>query len=237
MIITSSHALEAALESSITLNHIFISKSLKSKRLEKIKILCKQKNILYKFVPAEAIDRKAGYTKNQGVFAETSPVNFLKIKEITGNIKTGIILILNNILDPHNLGAIIRTAVAAEVDGIILSKRNTAPINETVLKTSAGNLLKARLVISNNLAADIDYLKKKEFWIIGTDIKEGIKYYNYDFSYKTAIIIGSENKGLSPLLRKKVDQIVTIPHSSRVNSLNVSVAAGIILFEAGRQKH
>ena len=126
--------------------------------------------------------------------------------------------------------------MAADIDGIIISQRRSAPVNETVLKVSSGALLNSRIVPSVNISRDIDVLKDAGYWIAGTTIGEGIPYYDYDFEPKTAIILGGEQKGLSPLLKKNADQFITIPHSNKVESLNVSAAAAVILFEALRQK-
>jgi 23S rRNA (guanosine2251-2'-O)-methyltransferase len=160
------------------------------------------------------------------------------LEDILQNIKTGLVLVLDGINDTGNMGAIIRSAVAAEVDGIIIPQRNSAPINETVLKTSAGSLVKAKIVQSKNLVNDIKKLKENEFWVVGTvkEREKSVVYYAYDFTVNTAVIMGSEHKGMSPLLKKNADQLIYIPHSRNIDSLNVSAAAAVILFEALRQK-
>jgi 23S rRNA (guanosine2251-2'-O)-methyltransferase len=235
MRVCSLNTLIEALNSNEPLNNVFISNSKRGTQIDIIKKLCKEKGVTFQIVPQKAIDRKAG-SNNKGIFAEISPVRFYKLEEILKEQKNGLILILDSINDTGNLGAIIRTAVAACVDGILIPRRKSAPINETVLKTSAGSLTKAKIVLSKNLTNDIIALKKNGFWIIGTHVKEGLEYYKYDFKYKTALIIGNENKGISPLLKKNSDQLISIPHSSQVESLNVSNSVAILLFEALRQK-
>lgn len=235
MNIVTINALIEALVSGQPVNSVWISQSKREKKIETIKKLCRENRIAYKLVPAEAIRRKAGQ-HNQGVYAELSPIRFFDLEEILNEVKTGLILIPDRVTDTGNLGALIRTSVAAEVDCILISRRHTAPINETVLKTSAGALLKAKIVYSHNLGNEIDLLKKRGFWVAGTDVREGIPYHTYDFTSPTVIIMGSEDRGLSTSLGKKADQLITIPHSKEIDSLNISAAAAVILFEALRQK-
>lgn len=235
MNIYSLNALIEALRANVPINKVVISDVKKDKKVGIIKDLCRRNNVICQWVPQQTIIRKVG-PDNQGIFAEISPVKFYTLDDILKNIKTGIILILDSLNDTGNMGAVIRSAVAADVDGIIISQRNSAPINETVLKTSAGSLLKAKIIQSKNLANTIKELKENDFWVIGTDMDGDMPYYDYDFTYKTAIVMGSEHKGLSALLKKNVDHLLSIPHSSKIGSLNVSAAAAIILFEALRQK-
>lgn len=236
MKIISINSLIEALKARKTINKVFISKTRKDKqKIDLIFNLCRQNGVLFQIVPQGAIDKKIGYP-NQGIFAELSPVKFFKLADIMRANKQGLILILDGINDAGNFGAIIRTAVGAQVDGIIISKRKSVPVNETVLKTSAGSLAHIRIVHSNSLSNDIECLKENNYWIVGTAINDGLEYYKYDFNYKTAVIIGNENRGISPLLKKKSDYILSIPHSSKLESLNVAVSTAIILFEAVRQK-
>jgi 23S rRNA (guanosine2251-2'-O)-methyltransferase len=235
MNITGINPLIEALQSNISINQIYISQNIRNPKVIKIKELCKSRSIIYKFVPQAAIDRKAG-KDNQGVFAQVSPVNFLTLNQLIKTDKNGLIVILANISDPHNLGAIIRSSVCAGVGGILISQKNSSPINETVLKVSAGTLLKAGIVHSKNVSNDVNILKKNGYWIIGADMRNSIEYGKFDYSDKTALVLGNEQKGISPNLKKLIDQFVHIPIATNTDSLNVSVAGGIILFEAARQK-
>jgi 23S rRNA (guanosine2251-2'-O)-methyltransferase len=235
MNILTLNPLIEALKGKVPINKVFISNTRGGKKVGIILDLCRKNKVAYQFVPQQTITRKAG-PNNQGVFAEIAPVSFFSLDDILNQITTGIILILDRINDTGNLGAIIRSAVAADVDGIIISKRHSAPINETVLNTSAGTLLNAKLCRSSNLLNTIKRLKMQKFWIVGTTKEEKLPYYNYDFSDKTAIILGSEQQGISQLLVKAADTLVSIPHSLKVESLNVSAAASVILFEILRQK-
>jgi 23S rRNA (guanosine2251-2'-O)-methyltransferase len=237
MTINTINALLEALKENLPINKVFISESKKERRIEQVIRLCREKRVAFQKVPQQVIARKAG-TANQGVYAEISPIRFYALEEVLENIKTGLILILDSIEDTGNLGAIIRSAVAADVDAILVPQRHSAPINETVLKTSAGSLVKARIVHSKNLSNDIHKLKENGFWVVGTVMEQekSILYYRYDFTVNTAIILGNEHKGISPLLKKNSDQLVYIHHSEKVQSLNVSAAASVLLFEALRQK-
>jgi 23S rRNA (guanosine2251-2'-O)-methyltransferase len=235
MIINTLNALIEALKDDYPINKVFISNAKRDRKIDTIIDLCRKNKVMFQMVPAQTISRKAG-PGNQGIFAEISPVGFCTLEEVVKESKTGLLLILDSINDTGNLGAIIRSAVAAGVDGIIISQRNTAPINETVLKTSAGSVLKARIVQSKNLRNDIDFLKKWEYWVVGAEKTGDLPYYKYDFKCKTALIVGNEHKGISPILKKNVDQLVFIPHSGEIESLNVSAAAAVLLFEVLRQR-
>lgn len=142
-----------------------------------------------------------------------------------------LIVILDHIEDPHNLGAIIRTCEAAGVNGIIIPKDRSVLVNSTVMKVSAGALENVKIACVTNLNNTIKYLKDNEFWIVGTDMK-GTSYDKIDYSGKTAIIIGNEGKGMSKLVRESCDFIASIDMRGTINSLNASVATGIVVFEA-----
>jgi 23S rRNA (guanosine2251-2'-O)-methyltransferase len=237
MNITSINALLEVLREKLPINKVYIGDTKHDRRIEQIIRLCRQHKVIFQKVPQQTINRKAG-NDNQGVYAEISPIRFYSLDEVLEEINSGLILVLDGINDTGNLGAIIRSAVAAGVDAIIIPQRHSAPINETVLKTSAGSLVKAKIVHSKNLSNDISKLKENQFWVVGTvmDEKNSIPYYQYDFKGKTAIIMGSEFKGVSPLLQKNSDQLVYIPHLPAVQSLNVSAAASVLLFETLRQR-
>ena len=142
-----------------------------------------------------------------------------------------LIVILDHIEDPHNLGAIIRTCEAAGVNGIIIPKDRSVLVNSTVMKVSAGALENVKIACVTNLNNTIKYLKDNGFWIVGTDMK-GTPYDKIDYSGKTAIIIGNEGKGMSKLVRESCDFIASIDMRGTINSLNASVATGIVVFEA-----
>jgi 23S rRNA (guanosine2251-2'-O)-methyltransferase len=233
--LTSLHALIEALRDGLPVNKVLISRSRQDAKIRAVIDLCRQRGVIFQFVPAEAVDRKAG-ARNQGVWAEIAPVGFCELEEMLAAVKTGLVVILDGIEDVGNLGAIVRTAAAVEADGVLVSIRGSAPVNDTVWKTSAGTLGKVRLVQSRNLTMDIEKLKKGGFWVVAADQRAGMNFYDFDFKSKTAVILGNESKGVSALLKKNADQLLAIPHSPTVESLNVSAAAAIMLFEAWKQK-
>ncbi|MCP4214595.1 MAG: 23S rRNA (guanosine(2251)-2'-O)-methyltransferase RlmB [bacterium] len=233
MNISSLNVLLEALESGSAVHKVFVATTRKDKKITKVIELCRKAKISYQMVPQQLINKKAG-PDNQGVYAEMAPIEFVSLEEILQTADKGLILILDSINDTGNMGAIIRSAAAAGVDGVIIARHNCAPINETVLKTSAGTLLKVKVHQAGNLNETVRKLKKNDYWVVGADMK-GTPYYDYDFTYKTAIIMGSEHKGISPLLAKNTDHLLSIPHSGDVESLNVSAATAVILFEALRQ--
>jgi len=234
-LVTSLNALIEALRDGLPVNKVLISRSRHDAKVATVVDLCRERGVVFQFVPTEAVERKAG-ARNQGVCAEIAPVRFFSLDEVLADVKTGLIVILDNIEDTGNLGAMIRSAAAVEADGILISVRESAPVNDTVWKTSAGTLGKVRLVQSRNLARDIEKMKKNNFWVVAADQQARMNFYDFDFNCNAAVIFGNEGKGVSPLLKKNADQLLAIPHSRAVESLNVSAAAAIMLFEVWRQK-
>ncbi len=194
----------------------------------KDKELLKKINAPIVFVDKKKLDSMVDGV-HQGIVLKIADYEYKDISEISSDI----IVILDHLEDPHNLGAIIRTCEAAGINDIILPKDRSVQVNSTVMKTSAGCLDRVNLYQVTNLVQAITYLKKQGFWIIGTDM-EGTDYKKLDYKGKIAIIIGNEGNGMSRLVKESCDFIASIPMYGKVNSLNASVAAGIILFEARR---
>ena len=234
-VLTSINALIEALRDGMPVNKVLLGRSRQDPKIRTVIDLCRQRGVIFQFVPPEAVDRKAG-ARNQGVWAEIAPVDFSTMDALLAAVKTGLVVILDGIEDTGNLGAIVRTAAAVEADAVLVSIRGSAPVNDTVWKTSAGTLGKVLLVQSRNLAMDIEKLKKNGFWVVAADQRAGMNFYDFDFKVRTAVILGNESKGVSPLLKKNADQLLAIPHAKTVESLNVSAAAAIMLFEAWKQK-
>ena len=166
---------------------------------------------------------------HQGIVLKIADYEYKDISELNSDI----VVMLDHLEDPHNFGAIIRTCEAAGVKDIIIPKDRSVKVNSTVMKTSAGCLDRVNIYEVTNLAQTINYLKKNNYWIIGTDM-EGTDYKDIDYKGKIVIIIGNEGNGMSRLVKESCDFIATIPMQGEVNSLNASVAAGIIIFEARR---
>lgn len=158
-----------------------------------------------------------------------------KYESLNAVFNEEIVVILDHIEDPHNLGAIIRTCEAAGITSIIIPKDRSAKVNATVMKSSVGCLEKVKVVMVSNLNMSIDKLKEKGFWIIGTDM-QGTDFKKIDYSGKIALIIGNEGKGINSLTKKKCDFIASIPMQGTVNSLNASVAAALVIYEAVRER-
>ena len=167
---------------------------------------------------------------HQGVILQVGDFDYVSIDEIIANKDKCKIVILDHLEDPHNLGAIVRTVESAGIDGIILPVNRSVSVNETVMKTSVGALYNVKICQVTNLNNTIKYLKKKGFWIYGASM-EGEDYHHITYPDKTALIIGSEGFGLSRIVRESCDYIVSIPMYGKVNSLNASVAAGILIYE------
>ena len=194
----------------------------------KDKELLKKINAPIVFVDKKKLDSMVDGV-HQGIVLKIADYEYKDISEISSDI----VVILDHLEDPHNLGAIIRTCEAAGINDIILPKDRSVQVNSTVMKTSAGCLDRVNLYQVTNLVQTITYLKKQGFWIIGTDM-EGTDYKKLDYKGKIAIIVGNEGNGMSRLVKESCDFIASIPMYGKVNSLNASVAAGIILFEARR---
>ena len=192
-------------------------------------ILNKIKNLKITILSKKEMDKMVK-ENHQGIILEINDYEYASLECILQS-ENPLIVILDHIEDPHNLGAIIRTGEAAGVDGIIIPKNRSVQVNSTVMKTSAGALENVKLCMVTNLANTIEKLKKQGFWFVGTDM-EGTPYKDIDYSSKTCIIIGNEGFGMSRLIKEQCDFIATIPMKGKVNSLNASVAAGIIIFEA-----
>lgn len=166
---------------------------------------------------------------HQGIVLKIADYDYKDISELNSDV----VVMLDHLEDPHNFGAIIRTCEAAGVKDIIIPKDRSVKVNSTVMKTSAGCLDRVNIYEVTNLVQTINYLKKNNYWIIGTDIK-GTDYKDIDYKGKIVIIIGNEGNGMSRLVTEACDFIATIPMKGEVNSLNASVAAGIIIFESRR---
>lgn len=170
---------------------------------------------------------------HQGIIIDISNYKYEDLKEINPNSQ--FVVMLDHIEDPHNLGAIIRTCEASGVDYIIIPKDRSASINATVFKTSAGAVLRSHIVLVSNLSNAIKYLKNLGFWIYSSAM-DGEDYSKIDYDSKTCLIIGNEGKGVSPIVRKASDFIISIPMKGNINSLNASVAAGILIYGVIRNR-
>lgn len=200
---------------------------------QKILSLIKDNHLAVSSVSPNEMDKMCNGV-HQGIAAELKPYQTVSLEEIiykAKNKEKKIIVMLDNISDPHNLGAIIRSADVFEAAGIILPKHNSVSLNATVAKTSAGAINYVPVAVVNNLNQAIKTLKEEGYWIVSTDGSAKISYSSIKYDFPVVVVIGSEGKGVSSLVLKNSDYIVRIPQFGHVNSLNASVAAGILLAE------
>ncbi len=220
---------------------IYISKEKHSKRLDNIETHAAALNIKLHKVNMARIEAMVRDRKHQGVCATVSPYPYTAFSDMlaceTDSKNSRFFLLLDNILDPHNFGAIIRTALCVGVDGIIITKDRSVPPTPAVSKTSAGALEHARVAMVTNLAGTITTLKKNGVWIFGMDMAAEKTIYSTDLSGNIAVVLGGEEKGIRPLSKKHCDVLISIPQVSKIDSLNASVAGSIVMYEAFRQKH
>lgn len=228
------------------LNKIILLKTLKPEpRLKEIVKLAEdngiQKLFLNKFELANYFDRKnkqEGIT--QGVIGFIKDYQYSKLSDILEdikNVKNPLILILDEITDPHNFGAIIRSAVCLGADAIVIPRHNSAEVNHTVIKTSSGAVKFIPIAKETNLSNTIKYLKQKGFWIVGTDLKCEKTLFEIDLIMPIGLIIGSEGHGIRNNLKNACDFLIRIPMTGKLDSLNASVSTGVILYEIFRQKN
>ena len=232
-------AIIEAVNAGKTIDKLFIQKGLHNDLFAELWKLVRLKRINYKHVPLEKINRLTR-KNHQGVFAFISPIDFHNIEDVVPSLyeqgKTPLILVLDRITDVRNFGAIARTAECAGVDAIIIPEQNAAAINADAIKTSAGALHKITVCRTWNLKLAIQFMKESGIQLVGCTEKTQDMMYMPDYTPPTAIIMGSEEDGVSPEFLKMCDARAKIPLSGKIASLNVSVATGVILYEAIRQR-
>jgi 23S rRNA (guanosine2251-2'-O)-methyltransferase len=229
-----------ALNSDEEVSQVFILFGQEGGVIEAIRVAAKKKGIKVNQVPFEKFRQITQSKIAQGVAASKSEQKYYDLYEIISESKKSqypLLLILDSIQDTHNVGAILRTADCSGVDGIIITKNNSAPINETVVKTSAGASEHVKITLINNLAQTIDELKQKGFWIVGSYLEGAKDYTKVDYKVPIAVIVGNEEKGIRKLTADKCDHLIRIPMKGKIQSLNVSVATGVLLFEILRQRN
>lgn len=234
------NSVKAALDSDQTLEKILISNTGHQSKVLEIISLAKRHKTMVQFVPFEAITKRAKTAKHQGILAYISPIPLLTLEELLGMIEPqkpdSIIVMLDGIEDPHNLGAIIRSAEAAGLSGLVIPQHRSAPLSPVVSSTSAGAIHHLPVARVNNLSQAIKILKNQGFWIIGSDEKASTLIWELPDHFPMAIIIGSEGKGIRPLVKENCDFLIRIPMFGKTSSLNASVAAGLLFYEARRKQ-
>lgn len=221
-IIYGKNTVEAAIKSS-SVRKAYISNR------NSLKGLLDKRHIDYEIVDNRTLDKLSKGGNHQGIVAEANDFKTSSLKEIVKD-NNGLIVILDGITDPHNFGAIIRTCEAGGVDGIIYKKDNSVKVNDTVAKVASGALEYVKIVEVTNLTNTIKELKKDGYWIVGTSDKAELDYNKVDYDRNIALVIGSEGKGISRLVKENCDYLVSLPMKGYVNSLNASVATGIFIY-------
>jgi len=238
--LTGIHAVREALEAGRPLDRIVIAKGRQDTRAEEIVQLARRQGVPVRFEDRGQLDRLANSKDHQGVVAMAAarPASTLEdiIAAAASDAQKGLIVLLDGVEDPHNLGAIIRTSLAAGAHGVVIPERRAAGLTDTVSRASAGALAHLPVAKVTNLARSMEELKEAGYWLIGLDEKAGQNYTQADFSAPIGIVLGGEGQGLHELTRKRCDFVVSLPTIGPVKSLNVSVAAGVVLFEARRQR-
>ena len=230
MYVYGKNVVNEILKDNTPIKKVFLSDNFSDKDiLNKLRSL----NINTKYCKTYELDKIVD-GNHQGIVLEVPDYQYFDIDDLLVN-ENPLIVILDHLEDPHNFGAIIRTCEAAGVDGIIIPKNRSVDVNSTVMKTSTGALNHVKICQVTNLKNTMDYLKKKGFWIVGTDM-DGTDYTQVDYKGKMAIITGSEGFGMSRLVKDNCDFIASIPMYGEVNSLNASVATAIIIYEAIKQR-
>ena len=240
--LTGIHAVKEALEAQRPIERIAIAKGRQDTRVEEILQLARKQGIPVRFEDRGQLDRLANSKDHQGVVALAAARAAVTLEDILKQAnasqgQTGLLVLLDGVEDPHNLGAIIRTALAAGAHGVVIPERRAAGLTDTVARASAGALAHLPIAKVTNLVRAMGELKEAGYWLVGLDQDGDKSYTEADYTSPIGIVLGGEGKGLHELTRKRCDFVVSLPTTGPVKSLNVSVAAGVVLFEARRQRN
>lgn len=238
--IIGRHPAVAALKSDQEINKVFIQKGLKTDAISEIIKLAKQRRLVISSVPKTKLDTLSGHQNHQGVALAVAAYEYASIDDLFDRAQAKgeapFFLILDELADPHNLGSIMRTADAAGVHGIIIPKRRSVGLTTVVAKTAAGAIEHVPVARVTNLVQTAKELKDRGVWLFGTDM-QGTDYRRWDARGAVAVVIGNEGRGISPLLKKNCDEMLTIPMVGHVQSLNASVAASLLIYQGFSSRH
>jgi len=238
-IIFGIHAVGEALKARPkSISHVAVARERSDLKLQRIIDGCRAAGIPVRFENRQQLDRMAKSASHQGVVAGVTAKQYSDLEDILAKRRGrwAFVLVLDGVEDPHNLGAIIRTADAAGADGIVIPERRAAGVTGTVVKASAGASEHLPVARVTNIARSVEDLKAQNIWTVGLDERGGQSYEEIDYKMDCALVLGAEGKGLHDLVRKKCDFVVSIPMLGSVPSLNVSVAAGVVMYEMVRQR-
>lgn len=228
-----------ALRAGRPINKIYIAQGLKSTTVAEIMGLAKERQIPLQKVDNYFLERMAPGSVHQGIIAQAAPYAYAELEDILAKAKNvdPMLVLLDEVTDPHNLGAIIRSADAAGAHGVVIPRRRSAAVTQTVVKASAGAVEYMPVTRVGNMVRTIDLLKNNGLWVVGAHQEADQLIWDAPIDGPLAIVVGGEDKGLGRLVREKCDLLVKLPMSGRVNSLNASVAAALVLFEVVRQRN
>ena len=232
------HPVREALRAGLPLDRVLVAKGAAGPRLQELIVLCRERGIPVRFEPRAQLDRTAGGTMHQGVIALGAAERYGSLEQTTAT--RGLHVVLDGVEDPHNLGAIVRTAHAAGAAAIVIPERRAAGLTETVARAAAGAVAYLPVVRVANISRALEELKERGYWIYGLDERGDQPYDRVEFTAPTAIVLGGEGRGLHQTVARHCDFLVSIPmaggSTGGVASLNVSVAAGVVLFEWRRRQ-
>ena len=227
------HPVREALRSGRPFDKVLIARGASGPRIQEILELCRTLSIPVRFEPRDVLDRASKNGSHQGVIAFGAAHEYVELESVIENAQ--LIVVLDGVEDPHNFGAIVRTAHAAGANAVVVPERRAAPLTETVARSAAGALEYVPIARVINISRTLEQLKENHFWIYGLDERGTELYDKVEFNAPTAVVLGGEGKGLHQIVQKHCDVLVRIPMSGAVSSLNVSVAAGLVLFEWRRK--
>ena len=238
VVIYGIHAVSEALKSGArSFDYVGVSRERHDQRVQRIIDDCRASGVQVRFLRREDLDKAANTNMHQGVIAVTSSKQYADVDTLLEK-KRGLsfLVVLDGVEDPHNLGALIRSAEGAVADGVILPERRAAGLTGTAVKASAGASEYLPIARVTNISRTLDELKERNVWIVGLDERGTQSYDELDYNMDCAIVLGAEGKGIHDLVRRRCDFLVSIPMMGHVPSLNVSVAGGIVMYEVARQR-
>lgn len=227
------HPIYEALKARRPLDRVLVAKGAGGPKLQEIVDLCRKQGISVRFEPREALDRVSSGASHQGLVAFGAAHAYAELDDLVATAH--MLVLLDGIEDPHNLGAVIRTVNAVGADAVVIPDRRAAGVTETVAKASAGAVEYTPVARIGNVSQALDKLKQHGFWIFGLDERGTQAYHETDFAERSVLVLGAEGKGLHELVKKHCDVLLRIPMAGQIASLNVSVAAGVVLFEWRRR--
>ncbi len=232
-ILAGIHPIYEALKARRPLDRVVVAKGAGGPKLQEIVDLCRKQGISVRFEPREALDRMSSGSTHQGIVALGAAHSYVELESLIDSAR--MLVVLDGVEDPHNLGAIIRSVNAAGADAVVIPDRRAAGLTETVAKASAGAIEYTQVARIGNVSQALEKLKRQGFWIYGLDERGQQAYYETEFAERSVLVLGAEGKGLHELVKKHCDVLLRIPMAGQIASLNVSVAAGVVLFEWRRK--